>query len=577
MAKNTLIELTNLELVISREGASAQYPVLSADIAYAVGSFPVVSVTVSTAGTFSGNGSDRSSAADILRDDPEGALGELIMSYSGAGQSADNCTLFCGYIATVTPTLQSSIFSVSSTLSVQLVCATAAINGTPPGALMYFNLGGASNGCQRPNSYGQLINILRPENDAKNLSLSNAFQKAPAQCVAQLLDRLRGVVAEHTMGMKIEDTLIFGEGGLKVELPPNNNIAKTFLEQMSKMLAGAPTAAVYNAVLKQLYLVMIPETMGTAETPCKMITRPINAWDVKSAFALKVNDYLSVQEHTAYRLDQRVDFWCVQFPPSTSNPAPGRFAVYGPGVCDGAGKAVTYTEDEFNSKIAEVGKNKLLSTYSAKIIMLPEWLRVIETTQATINARLKKNLPPTATVRKNPEKEETTLIDVAERLAITGYLQEGCAVVATGMQIPFYTYLKLLPHLGKMGTFTVPDAHTAQKKNTDDIPTSIRYGLLSALSMRITVESKDLHVSCSAQFTHVHTEEMHKQFAAPHPLYDGVSASAEVAETAINDAVNKISQTAGDGASELGEDIPPPADYNGDDWNSAEGAGIVAK
>ena len=543
---DNLIELTALDLEISRDGKTASYPVLSADLAYSVGSFPVVSVTVSTAGAFSDEGSDRSSASDILRDDPEGALGELTISMAPAGEEPADYVLFCGYVATVTPTFQSSVFSVSATLTGQLIAGTAAINGMPGGSLVYFNLGGGSNGTQKPISYDALMKQLgldMVKGETLSGELGNLFQQSPARCVAYLLDRLRGAVSGSTEGMKISDTLIFGEGPLKVKIPQPTPIPGQFLDQMSKALKGAPAASVFNAVLRQLYLTMVPETMGTSGEPCKMVVQPTNAWDVESHFDLSISDILGLQEHTAYRLDQRVDFWCVNFPPS-KDALYSKFAVYGPGVTDGHGKAWCYTEAEWNAKLTEIGKDKLLKTYSAKMLFLPGWLSVLAKTSATKDANLSKNLPVRIPLLGDAKTNETSLIDVAERVAVTGYLQEGCAVVAAGMSIPFSTYLSLLPHLGKMGTFMVPDAYTAQKKDITEIPTSIRYGLLSSLSMRITVERKELHVSCGVRFTHVHTEDIHKEFCAEHPLYGlPIATPQNVAENFTQSAQNILANT----------------------------------
>lgn len=519
MADQNIIELSDLTLTVSRDGQTAEYPILSAALEYSVGSFPVVSVLVSTAGEFLTGTTSRSAVKDILIDSPAGAVGAINLSLTIDG-SSQSCILFCGYVATITPAFQTNIVSVSSTLSVQLICATGAVNGLPGNALRYYNLGGKDGGSAQPITYAELLKTMLPSVDADAYKLGKLFQQSPARCAAQLLDMLRGSVEREGTVTNISNTLIFNEGELGVKIPQPSSIPRTFLEQMSRALPSAPVAAVLNAALKQLYLTMIPETLGADEkTPCRMVVQAINAWDIEPHFELSVNDVIGIQEHTAYRLDQHIDFWVVQLPPIDNSAHPGRLSVYGPGVAEGSGKAHTYTEKEFQTVLEQQNSKKLLSNYSARMVMLPGWLNVLERTTATVDAAVRKNLPKNMTLLPVGDKETTTLIDVAERVAITGYLQEGCAAVASGIKLPFATYWKLLPHLGTMGSFEVPDAYTKQKLDADRLPTSKRYGLLSGLSLHITVERKELHVACGARFTNVHNEELQRQYASKHPLY----------------------------------------------------------
>jgi hypothetical protein len=353
-------------------------------------------------------------------------------------------------------------------------------------------------------------------------ALSKLFQQSPAQCLATLIDMTRGVMSESTMGTKLTDTLIFSEGSLKVQLPETNGVADKFTNQIAKALIGASPAAVFNSVIRQVYLTMVPQTLCDSGVPCKMITTPVNAWDIKEYFKLKIEDILNLHESTAYRLDQRVDIWCVQLPPNVINNGGERFATYGPGLTDGNGKAKCYNQQELTAKFTESGGKGVLKNLTTKMLYLPTWMEEIAWTPDAQKARLKRNLPNRVPLTGDTEKARTSIIDVAERVAVTGYLQEGCAIVQAGLKIPFKTYLELLPYLGKMGTFQVPDAYASQERDLDSIHRSTYYGLLSNLYMHITVERNDLQVNCGVSFSNVHNSDIHKQFCAEHPLYGGV-------------------------------------------------------
>ena len=528
--KPKTLDITELTLELYREGQAVDYAILSLQMAFGVGAFPVVNVVVSTGANLYKNES-RSGAKNILQDAPEGAVGTIKVKMKGDPGGAVSGVLFCGYVSAVSPAMATSIYSVTSSVTVQLVCATAAINSMPCGALEYFNAGGSTAAGARGMSYAAVAKALGISTATKGAfderkdtsfisEVGKLLQTSPGHCAAKLVDFARGLGADSQAVSKLEDTVVYAEKALGAYLEYPRVAARAFLNSVTQALMTSPATSVFNSLLGQMFLGYIPETAGTERQPCKMITWPINAWAPTAAFHIKLSDILGVQSSTRYRLDQRVDLWYVTLPPIVAASNPVKIATYGPPATDQAGKARCMTHDEFIKLMGEYkdkNTNKLKS-YAARHLFLPGWLcRIPAKTQNTGNGDStgSKEIRTAVDVQKALATQE----DIGKRVAINGFLQHGCAVVGATLQLPLHSYLKLLPYLGLSGTFEWPDAMSDNARNMSEIKTSKRYGLLHSLSMQLTATGRTISVSCTAQFSSVHDEKMHEQFATDHPLY----------------------------------------------------------
>lgn len=529
-----IIDLTDLELELSRDGSTVKYPVLSADIMYAIGTFPQVSVTVSTGTELYKTARSRGNITDILQDSPEGAIGTL-KAEMRLGDSLTKCVLFCGYVGAVSPSMSTSIYSVSAVLTVQLICGAAAINGRPAGGLVYFNVGGVDANSAQSLTYAYVAQSLglkraaRSKDTEKDESgidttfisqCGKSLQETPAKCMADIIDYARGLGAESQCISKLADTVIQAEGALGVYLAYPRVAATGFIQSAMQALNGAPPSSVFISLLQQLFLGVVPETMGTDKQPCRLITWPLNAWAPLEYFTLELSDLLSIQEQTTYRLDQRVDLWFVTLPPLQSQTNPGKLAIYGPGVTNAAGQARCLTNKEFTDLMGRFKDNKTaeLRSYAAKQLYLPGWLSHAPARSTQVQD-VKDAGAREARLAADPEKAQAAQEDIAKRVAINGFLQQGCSVVNVNVQLPFQSYLKLLPFLGLMGTFELPDAQGSNVKDVKRIKTSKRYGLLQMLTMQLAASGRTITVACSARFGNVHTEKIHQQFACAHPMY----------------------------------------------------------
>ena len=528
--KPKTIDITDLDLELYREGQAVEYAILSLQMLFSIGTFPVVNVVVSTGADLYRNKS-RGAVKDILKDVPEGAIGTIKIKMESSTGGTVSGVLFCGYVSAVAPALATSIYSVTSSVTIQLVCAPAAINATPCGALEYFNAGGNTAAGARSMSYAavaQELGVSRSGkgafNDKKDTSfiseVGKLLQTSPGHCATKLIDFARGLGADSQAVSKLEDAVVYAEKDFGAYLDNPRVPARNFLNSVTQALMSSPATTVFNSILAQLFLGYIPETAGELRKPCKVITWPINAWEPTPAFRLKVSDILAIQSSTRYRLDQRVDLWYVTLPPIAAASNPVKIATYGPPATDEAGKARCMTHREFAELLGRYkDKNtSTLNSYAARHLFLPGWLSNIPARAQSI-----KNGKNTGAkeVRTDHEvqKAVATQEDIGKRVAINGFLQHGCAIVGATLQIPLYSYFKLLPYLGLTGTFEWPDAMSDNAKNIESIKTSKRYGLLHGLTMQLTATGRTISVSCTAQFSSVHDEKMHTQFATEHPLY----------------------------------------------------------
>ena len=481
---------------------------------FAVNALPTVRIVVSAAENIT-RGEDLT-AMDL---DPMERLGNLVMEYTTGDDNVQSVVLFCGYVLTETPALAVSISSMRSTISYQLVCAAGAISAIPYGGLEYYSLGGSDTNNLRSTSYSDLIPFEEMQNKGAWTALNKDFQPSPPTALAKMLDILRRNFAKDDKSMTpLLDIFVDGCGGLSIKPITGSMLMPTMAHQCIPALRGSPPLTIFLALLRQVYLGFFPQTVGERNTPCKLVTAPLNPWSDKRVdkdHSITAKDILSIQAQTQYQLDQRIDYWVVK-----SQLLPNLIAAYGPGTGGETGKAVVMELEEFQKKITEMFKVGSINRAAARIISLPGWLSLMEIKQE--NAPEEKDAgnktAPTGSI------DEETLKDLARKVALTGFLTEGCSVTAVGLTVVPEFYFRSLCRLGEMMALDIPQM-TAD--GMDDTPLRY-YGLLDSMGMRITVERKDLQVTCSMHLSNVHDENIHETFQSSPPLYLNADTSKAI-------------------------------------------------
>ena len=499
------IDLKALYLQIGKN----KYPVLSADTVFSINALPTVRVVISAAENVDGKNSSK-----LPTEREKSEIANLVLEFTTGDENVHKVVLFCGHILTEAPTLGVSISSVRGTVTYQLVCDAGKISGIPFGSLYYYGTVAGSVVNVNATPYSSLVQAIDSAAAGKWGELGKQLQNDPATAIAQMLDTIRtGFSKGANTFPLLQETLLSACGPLSVKLPqPNTVMQDSFVKPAKNALQGSPVLSVYLSLLRQVYLGFIPQPVCEFDVPCKLIVRPLNPWndeDPDEDAYLGAERILSVQEQTLYQLDQRIDYWIVVLPGDTN-----RLAVYGPNTGGEKGKARCLTEKEFKDAMAAMLKagNSKWAYAAARMIGLPGWLNMMP--------KRRRSMPDD----KNGGNKDVTVIDpdteyvedIAKKVAITGYLNEGCSAIRVGLTVPLEYYLGSLYLLGRMMVLQLPQM-TAEGVETE---TRDYYGLLDSMGMHIGVERKALQATCSMHFSNVHTAEMHEQFKAAAPLYD---------------------------------------------------------
>ena len=390
------LELRELYLEVSRNRKSANFPVLHASIGYRVGTFPTVQVTISSAAIFSGtnNGDD---IKELFEDSPEGSKGTLWLKIGKKGNSGTIIPLFTGYISGTGSNLVTSILSVQSNISFQLVCQAAAMNANPGGAYTYFTADTDMD--PQPYKYhiqSRLADVEEGEDLAK---LEGLFATNPAESVVRLIDLLRTSTSDSRTGLLSGITALssFSTEDIRfkfeVQTVMVHYVLSRFGNKISGNLIGSPTAGVVAATLNELLLSVVPQTLGLTSGDstevCKLIVRPlVSGWSPNPKITLEAGDVLGISDTTSYRLDQRVDFWYVQVGKGPVFQSMPLAAVYAPGYGE-KGNAVFLDMDELSKAITNTlgtdGKKRYLV---GRGVVLPWWLYELVTVYSGSDATL---------------------------------------------------------------------------------------------------------------------------------------------------------------------------------------------
>ena len=278
---------------------------------FAVNALPTVRIVVSDAENIT-RGEDLT-AMDL---DPMERMGNLVMEYTTGDDNVKSVVLFCGYVLTETPALAVSISSMRSTISYQLVCAAGAISSIPYGGLEYYSLGGDSTNNLRSTPYSALIPFEEMQNKGAWTALNKDFQPSPPTALAKMLDILRRNFAKDDKSMTpLLNIFVDGCGGLSIKPITGSMLMPTMAHQCIPALRGSPPLTIFLSLLRQVYLGFFPQTVGERNTPCKLVTAPLNPWSNKQVdedHIITAKEILSVQAQTQYQLDQRIDYWVVK-------------------------------------------------------------------------------------------------------------------------------------------------------------------------------------------------------------------------------------------------------------------------
>jgi len=556
------LELTSLHLDIRRNGKSAQFPVLRADLRYKVGAFPAVQVTISSAAVF-GAAKKGADIKELFEDSPEGSEATLwLFMYKegnddedgeGGGDEGDRegytpnngnslvkIPLFSGYVSGTGSLLLTSIYTVQSSITFQLVCRAAAVNANPGGAFNYFRVAGGNNKYS-PKPY--LLQLQANANRSRTKSgasgktvlteLAETFITNPAKSIIGLIDELRNIDREGFKMAKVGDGFYTDDIALalKIKAPPIK-IIQRFSTSLVNALMGTPATGVALSVLQSLFLSVIPQTIGSPDgSPCLLIVRPgVSGWHVKPSVELATGDILGISDSVSYRLDQRVDFWYVQASQDEVGKSMNLAAVYAPGFGEN-GEAKFLDLNEFTKEVDKTSKNE--SSLIGRATILPWWLFLaVEVTKPVPPkppADPKANTPvdnggTSVGETRDHEASQTAWEAACKQLAVNSFLENGCAVNAVTLKVPFYTMLRLLPWLGDTISFEVPSPQQTTRNNElYKITAATRYGLLDGLSITLECSYKGIQVNCSATLSQVHDKELHERMSAENKIYTEAS------------------------------------------------------
>lgn len=530
------LELKRLVLEIKRNGKAASFPVLRADLLYRVGTFPTVQVTISSAPLFIKTKDKVTDISGLLKDSPEGSLGTLKLTVAGkAGEDID-VILFSGYLAGSSSNLLTSIYTVQSSITFQLICQAAAVNANPGGAYTHFSvLGGEAK--NNPRSYiqqvtGNLINLGKESGNSEKpvqTILAEIFRTNPAESTIRLIDELKKIKRNGDQQVAVADGFL--TDGIEFKLKTRDNVVdviQRFGLLLTNALVGAPATSVAVSVLSTLFLSIVPQTIGSDDgKACLLIVRPsVSGWRVKPKIQLSAGDVLGITDTTAYRLDQRVDFWYVQIGNDEVSKASPLAAVYAPGMGE-KGKGKLLSLDEFTAEIDKTGKAN--TALIGRATVLPWWMfAAVECKKPGIAAKLPEsgNTPvdgggTNVGAERDVEESDRNWQRACEQLAIQSFLDNGCAVNSVSLRLPLYTLFRLLPWLGDTISFSIPSPQqTTGERDLYEIPTAARYGLLDGLSMSFECSHKEIQVTCGATLSQVHDKAMHETMAADNVLYN---------------------------------------------------------
>ena len=504
------IDLKSLYLEIGKN----KYPVLAADTVFSINALPTVRVTISAAENVDGK-----NKVAFPSEREKGQIANLTLEFTAGDNTVRKVVLFCGYILTEAPALSVSITSVRGTVTYQLVCDAGKISGVPYGSLGYYGLVADKLVDVNARAYDTLATPLKDAASARWGELSKQFKTAPAVALVKMLDVFRSGFSKgpNTFPL-LQNTLISASGPLSVSLPNTNLVVSELASKVQPALRNNPVLGVYLALLRQVYLGFIPQPVCARNVPCKLIIKPFNAWSNERLYDdvyLTASDILGVNEQTLYNLDQRIDYWVVRLVGDGD-----RIAVYGPNTGGNRGRARCLSEKEFQTQLGNIYKaNRNQTAFAAaRIIGLPGWLALANLRWRPVEVKKKLGTTTVTTAKYDQAYVE----DVAKKLAITGYLTEGCSAVNIGVTVAPEVYLSNLYLLGRMMILQLPQMTAEGVANR----TRDYYGLLDSMGMHISVERKALQVTCSMHFSNVHTAAMHQEFKSATPFYTAVDHEA---------------------------------------------------
>ena len=512
------LELHDLYLETTAGDGKAKYPVLSATVNLAIGQMPVVTVVLSGGAHLVNTTDSLGSEANNINDIELGAIADLVLSLGRAGSDKkQKVVLFSGYVMVSTPSIQTNYISIQSEMTIQLTCGLGALSGIPMGSLMYFGLGASQQNNIQGVSYSALLGQRAREiHKDGDIEATNKFCANPAQFMADMLDAIRNMLRSPGSDAKlVKDAVISCTGPLKVKLQSGLPSIE-FRRQAVSAMQSAPVLTVLNQLLKQIFVSMVPQPVCDAGVPCRILMRPVSAWDVSQTYPeITPKDILSVQETSTEYFDNWIDYWIVSFPSNIST-IYGKLAMYGPGSEGNHGNAQVLKPEEFREAVKKRTAGTGSPSYvGARVIPIPGWLYRMQIHKEVVAAPETTSAGDKVTT-SDTEQTATSVEDVARRVAVVSYLINGRSVCSVGLAVPLEVYLRALKDFSSVWKLQVP---ISGKIDAQDLDTKVYYGLLSNMSMRIAVADKALRATCVMYFNQVHDEEMHETYAADNPIH----------------------------------------------------------
>lgn len=550
-----IIEIADLMLYIDHpQLRSIKFPIVALNLSYQVDAYPSVEVTITTAPRKESNDSRLEKAFSTL-DISTGVLAHIVITLNAINKSSAkgtpsslDFTLFSGYIQVDSSSFIVNRAAIGASRKLRLICALAAINNLPQGAMTYFGTL-TSKDPHSPTNYPEAAMMLA------NLTAPNLqpeyFDKNPAKYLTDWVNEFYAPIAKSISRKQakydisqIHDALNLIPLKPTFSMGKNSTIGTGLTNTIVAGLNSQATANVLLQLYRQFFLAVVPQTISDGKKACKMIPIPANAWDSSVKFTLAPNMYIDEYGGTSYNLNSNIDCWAVSLPPMRPGEGSLKLAVYGPGLTGKGGVAGIVNVSALGDKISK-NNDKLPITQtqyiSMRTIYLPGWVNWMQDMVPKMVAKPDENKASgTSSVACKQENEvvidrtEETRERFAKMIAQQQFLAEGRSQIQINATLPIWTWLQLLPYVGRVGAIEVPNSlsgsHDARKLTSEKY-----YGMLYGLNINIECTNKDFFCRCGMTLSSVRNEAMQNEHKNGGVFYTVTQSQRRSGKTVEND------------------------------------------
>lgn len=526
------------------------FPILGLQISYQIKELPMVSVTISTAPVRTDNRGEMGGLD--FEEELDSALGTVAhvkmtvtpkladteSSSVGNALSDIPIILFSGYVAANQASFAANRVTVKSTRTFRLIAAAEAVDATPLGALSYFGDTVANGNNDFKLDFNTIVTntqLNEGDLDATYFNIDPiGYLVGWVDTFYQFVDRGLARQRDTYETSQLVDAVYAPPIRPLFEVAESSNLSDWVRNFVATEMSAKGTTATLYSLLQTFLLDWVPETVSVmADTPdqtfpCKMLIRPINAWDDAPHFYITPDMLIEEAGSVEYKINGLVDCWCVSF----GNPLQNQdsiyncmMAVYGPQLGGSKGEPVLTTFDKINELVSKANQKarnagSSRSAYvTARVIPMPGWLGM--TTVVAYKDVPSNGDTGTTQVKviDNPAGVSSELSTLAGKLAVQAFLSEGREKMQIYAKVPLLIWLQLLSQLGRVGAIDIPDTQLTGDNNVDLSSAVPYYGLLHSMDLRIEVENKNVYCNTSIVMSSVRTEEDQEEYASENVLY----------------------------------------------------------